>query len=79
MKSFIYTTSQEVVKMVIINYHIKQYRLAMGISQRQLARLSGVGQATISRMERQQGDVSLISICQIAKALKVPVYKLFDY
>lgn len=49
----------------------------MGWSQRQLSKRSGISQTTISRLERQEGDVSLMSICQLSVALGIPVDKLF--
>lgn len=62
---------------MVIHYNIKKYRQAMGWSQRQLSKRSGISQTTISRLERQEGDVSLMSICQLSVALGIPVDKLF--
>jgi transcriptional regulator with XRE-family HTH domain len=48
---------------------VRRARLAEGLSQRQLARLSGVGAATIARVERGQAELTRGVIARLCEAL----------
>jgi len=53
-------------------------RAKSDISQGELALRSGVSRPTISRIEREAGDVGVESIQRLADAFGVTVAKLFD-
>jgi len=57
---------------------IRQQRAALGISQDELAKRSGLHRTYISDLERGARNPSLGSIQKIAWALKVSVAKLFQ-
>lgn len=50
---------------------VKDAREQAGISQRELARLSGIAQPNLSRIEADQQDPTIATIQKIAKALGV--------
>lgn len=52
---------------------IKALRTRRGWSQTQLAKVAGVSQDTVSRVETGKGDPSLFNAMCIAKALHVPL------
>ena len=53
-------------------------RKAKGLSQRGLAKLSGVGHITIARIETGVCDPRLSTVQALAKALEVKISKLVD-
>ena len=53
-------------------------RKAKGLSQRRLAKLSGVGHITIARIETGGCDPRLSTVQALAKALEVKISKLVD-
>lgn len=55
---------------------LKKFRAEKKISQRELSRITGIEQATLSRIER--GEMSLLSphVATLARALNIPVSKL---
>jgi len=55
---------------VLLSSEIKRLRSEAGLSQADLAELSGVRQATISDVERGDGNVTLNTIDALSKALK---------
>jgi transcriptional regulator with XRE-family HTH domain len=57
---------------------IKHIRKARGMTQEALAEASGVTQATISRLERNVANGSLVGLERIASVLKVSVLDLFE-
>ncbi len=59
--------------------NVKKYRKALGISQEELAGLSGLHRTYISNVERGLRSISLGNIQKIANALKIDIYKLFIF
>lgn len=57
---------------------IAEKRKQIGLSQRSLAKLSGVSQPTISAIESSTKSPSTVTISLIAKALKVQTSELLD-
>lgn len=57
---------------------VRDIRKARGLSQAQLAELAGLNQATVSKVERGEMNVTLEVIDAIAAALGVEPVQLFD-
>jgi transcriptional regulator with XRE-family HTH domain len=57
---------------------VKRRRLERAISLSELARRSGVSKATLSSLERGNGNPSVDTVWALAKALNVPFGELFD-
>lgn len=57
--------------------NVYKNRIAKGLSQEQLAELADLHRTYISAVERGTRSISLKNIEKIAKALEVPIYKLF--
>ncbi len=62
-----------------LGLNIAYYRKAKGLSQIQLSDKINVSRTHMSRIENNDCAVSLDVIFSIAKALEVPVYKLFEF
>jgi transcriptional regulator with XRE-family HTH domain len=58
---------------------VKDLRQAKGISQEELAELSGFHRNYIGMLERGERNISLKNITVIAKTFKMSVRDLFDY
>jgi transcriptional regulator with XRE-family HTH domain len=58
---------------------VKDLRQAKGISQEELAELSGFHRNYIGMLERGERNISLKNIVVIAKTFKMSVKDLFDY
>ena len=59
--------------------NVKKYRKALGISQEELADLSGLHRTYISNVESGLRSISLGNIQKIANALNIEIYKLFIF
>ena len=59
--------------------NVRKYRKNLGISQEELADLSGLHRTYISALERGLRSISLANIQKIASALKIETYKLFIF
>ena len=57
----------------------KKIRLNSNITLRQLEAMSGIGHSTISRIENEEISPTLYEIENIAHALKISPYELFDF
>ena len=64
-----------------LRFNITYERKMQGISQLQLAELAGISRTHISNIEAPNGGTlpSLDVLIDIAKALGVPIAKLFDF
>ena len=62
----------------IFSRNIKSYRLERGLSQEQLAELSGLHRTYIGSVERGERNISINNIEKICKALNVDVTQLFS-
>ena len=58
--------------------NLKRKRLERAISLSELARASGVSKATLSGLERGNGNPSVDTVWALADALNVPFGELFD-
>ena len=56
---------------------IRKYRLALGLTQRQVAELIGIGPARVSEWERGQTCPSSASLLRLAKALNTLAEALY--
>ena len=68
--------SQEYKK---LGLNIAYYRKAQDLSQMQLADKIDISRTHMSRIENNDCAVSLDVIFSIAKALDIPVHKLFEF
>ena len=57
---------------------VREERLKSGISQEALAEIAGVHRTYIGMIERAEKNITLKNIEKIAKALKIPIDKLFE-
>jgi len=62
-----------------LGLNISYYRRERRLSQIQLAELADISRTHMSRIENNDSAVSLDVIFSIAKALDIPVMKLFDF
>jgi transcriptional regulator with XRE-family HTH domain len=60
----------------VIGNNVREYRKKLGLSQEELADLSGVHRTYIGAVERGEKNISALSIAKIAKALKIKPDKL---
>ena len=60
----------------VIAMRVRELRLAKGISLAELARLTGMSKAMLSKIENAQTSCSLSSLARLADALAVPVTAL---
>ena len=58
--------------------NVRELRLARGMTQAQLAEAAGVNQATVSKVERGETNITIDKIEAIAAALRVSPVQLFD-
>lgn len=63
----------------MITFFIKEIRKQKGITQKQLAKISGVSASEIGYIENNERQPTLLTMCRLAKALKVSVSELFEY
>jgi transcriptional regulator with XRE-family HTH domain len=61
-----------------VSANIRKYRLQRQLTQAELAARVGKRRVTITRYELGSVDIPVSVLGEIAKALKVPVRKLFD-
>ncbi|MBE6011382.1 MAG: helix-turn-helix transcriptional regulator [Lachnospiraceae bacterium] len=62
-----------------LGLNIAYYRKEQGLSQVNLAEKVGISRTHMSRIENSDCAMSLDVIFNIAKALNIPVNKLFDF
>jgi len=55
---------------------LKEQRIQKGLSQNQLAKLSGVAQSAICYIEKGDKSPSLKTLLKLSKALEIPVWEL---
>jgi transcriptional regulator with XRE-family HTH domain len=58
--------------------HVKELRSAKGITQEQLAELSGLSRQYIGDVERGTRNISLVNINKIASALQITLSELLN-
>lgn len=57
---------------------VRERRLALGLSQEELASRAGVHRTYIGMIERAEKNITLENIEKIARALKIPLDKLMN-
>lgn len=62
-----------------LGLNIAYYRKNSGLSQMQLAEQINISRTHMSRIENNDCAVSLDVIFSISDALKIPVFKLFEF
>ena len=62
----------------LIGANIRKYRIHRDVSQEHLALESGIHPAYISKLERGEKCPTIDTLYRLAKALRIPVYKLID-
>lgn len=65
-------------QLVIFGRRLAQLRKAQGVSQEQLALISGVARSYVSGVERGQRNISLLNILRLAQALNLPATALLE-
>lgn len=65
--------------LIAFGKNLRKIRTEKGFTQAQLANDLGVEISQISRIERGIINTSIGNVNSIAKALKVPVYRLFEF
>lgn len=58
---------------------VRKSRLALGLSQEELASRAGVHRTYVGMIERAEKNITLENIQKIAKALDIPLDKLMDF
>lgn len=61
-----------------MKFYIEEIRKQQDISLSELSRLSGVAKSTIFYIEIGATDAKIGTLCKIAKALDIPIYRLFS-
>lgn len=61
-----------------IGFHIRAERIARGLSQVDLSRISGVARSYISSLERGEGNPSLDLLFAVCNALHVDIESLIS-
>jgi transcriptional regulator with XRE-family HTH domain len=64
-------------QLALIGYRIREIRLAKGISQEQLAAISGISRSYFGGLERGERNIAALNIIRVAIALDVEVGDLF--
>ena len=59
-----------------IGRNIESFRKKAGLKQDALAKMAGMGRTTLYRYESGQQDMSIEKLMNIAKCLKIPLYKI---
>lgn len=59
--------------------HLKQYRLAKGLTQEQLAAQVGVRRETIMRLEKAQYNPSLKLAVDLSRVVGAPIEEIFIF
>lgn len=62
-----------------VNYNLKKIRKSRHMTQKQLARFSGISKSMISAIENEERNPTVPVICAVARALKVTPEELFEY
>ena len=61
----------------VLARNLRQYRRSKGLSQRELAKLAGLGRVTVEELERlDTRNPSLDTLYRIALQLDVPIHEL---
>lgn len=67
---------QECALVAVFAQNVRRQRLALGLSQEELAERAGVHRTYIGMLEREEKNVTIYNIERIAEALGLEPYKL---
>ena len=62
----------------VFSANVRHYRNKAGLSQKELANLTGLHRTYISAIERERRSIALDNIEKIASALKIDAHLLFE-
>lgn len=65
--------------LAVVGKRISEKRRSLGYSQEKLSEICGIDRSFIGKVERGQVNVSLLTLGEIARALKVNVKYFFMY
>ena len=77
-KDIINQIPSEILLRSVIANNLKQLRKKHGLTQEELANISGLHRVTIAKYEKCKLSISLITLLQLAKVLGEPVAALLD-
>lgn len=63
----------------MITFFIREIREKKGLSQEELAKLSGISASHIGYIENGERQPTLLVMCKLADALKVSINELYEY
>jgi len=63
---------------IAVKIFVEKYRLEQKLTLAELARRSGVAVSHIHNIENGNSDMTLTTLCKLAKALNVPACNLFS-
>ncbi|MCI9247400.1 MAG: helix-turn-helix transcriptional regulator [Clostridia bacterium] len=63
----------------MITFFIREIREKKGLSQDELAKLSGISASHIGYIENGERQPTLLVMCKLADALKVSIDELYEY
>ncbi len=63
----------------MITFFIREIREKKGLSQDELAKLSGISASHIGYIENGERQPTLLVMCKLADALKVSINELYEY
>jgi transcriptional regulator with XRE-family HTH domain len=58
--------------------NLRKFRVEAGLSQRELARATGIAQAHVSEMENAMHNIGLDTMVKVAQQLGKPLYLFFQ-
>lgn len=70
------SSQRQHASLVALGKAIREVRLSKGISQENLALLSGVDRSYVGRIERGDNNVAFLTLARLASALDTTVFKL---
>jgi len=62
----------------VLNERIRELRSSRGMKQSELAKLVGMNQTQISKVERGERKLKADEVAKFAKALHVPIAELYE-
>ena len=70
---------RDIIFLKRVGLRVKQLRKSKGLSQEELAELTGMHPTYISEIERATVNASIKSLNKIVLALKIPMYEFFTF
>lgn len=60
-----------------LGFEIRHHRNQLGYSQESFAKVAGIHRSYMGGIERGERNICVLNLLKIAKALRIPVWKLF--